>query len=51
MTFLADDYVVMHGNAENPASLNYRFGHDHISLRRRWIAAWMIVGKDHGARA
>ena len=43
MSVLADDDVVVHGDAERPCDLDDRLGHCDVGLRRRRIAAWVVV--------
>jgi len=43
MPVLADDDVVVHGNAERGGDLDDRFGHMDIGLRRRRIARGVVV--------
>jgi hypothetical protein len=43
MPVLADDDVVVHGNAERGGDLDDRLGHLDIGLRGRGVAAGVIV--------
>ena len=43
MAVLADDDVVVHGNAERCCNLDDRLGHVDIRLRRRRIAGGVVV--------
>jgi hypothetical protein len=43
MSVLADDNVIMHGNAERPGDVDDRLGHVNIGLRRRRIAGGVVV--------
>jgi hypothetical protein len=43
MPVLADDDVVVHGNAERGCDVDDGFRHLDVGLRRRGIAAGMIV--------
>jgi hypothetical protein len=43
MPVLADDDVVVHGNAERCGDLDDRFGHLDIGLRGRGIAGGVVV--------
>jgi hypothetical protein len=43
MSVLADDDVVVHGNAKRSCDVDDRFGHLDIGLRRRGIAGRVIV--------
>ena len=40
---LADDDVVVHGNAEWGCDVDDRFGHPDVGLRRRRIAGGVVV--------
>src|SRR5258705_13193756 len=46
MPVLADDDVIVHGNAERGGDLDNRLGHMDIGLRRCWIAGGMVVHQD-----
>jgi hypothetical protein len=43
MAVLADDDVVVHGNAKRCSDADDRFRHLDIGLRGRGIATWMVV--------
>jgi hypothetical protein len=43
MPVLADDDVVVHGDAERPRDVDDGFCHLDIRLRRRRIAGWVVV--------
>ena len=43
MPFLADDDVVVHGNAERLRRRNDLLRHLNIGARRRRIPGWMVV--------
>ena len=43
MPALADDDVVVHGDAERAGDVDDRLGRLDVRLRRRWIAGGMIV--------
>jgi hypothetical protein len=43
MPVLADDDVIMHGDAERPGDVDDRFRHLDVRLRRRGIAEGMVV--------
>jgi hypothetical protein len=43
MPVLADDDVIVHGDAERPGDVDDRARHLDIRLRRRWIARGVIV--------
>jgi hypothetical protein len=42
MPVLADDDVVVHGNAERGGDLDDRLGHMDIGLRWRWVAGVVV---------
>ena len=44
---LADDDVVVHGDAERCCDVDDRFGHLDVGLRRRGIAGGMVVHENH----
>jgi len=48
MPVLADDDVVMHGNAKRAGDVDDRFRHLDIGLRRRRVAGGMVVHQDQG---
>ena len=49
MSVLADDDVVMHGDAERRGDVDDRFRHPDVRLRRRRIAGGVVVHqKDRG---
>ena len=50
MTFLADDNVIMHGNAERRRDCDDLLGHRDVGLRRRWVAGRVVVYQDHRGR-
>src|SRR6185437_12896760 len=50
MAMLADNDVVMHGNAERLGDIDDRLGHLDVGLRGRWIAGRMVVHQDYGGR-
>jgi hypothetical protein len=43
MPALADDDVVVHGDAQRPRDIDDGFGHLHTCLRRRRVAGGMVV--------
>src|SRR6266540_1769957 len=48
MSLLADDDVVVHGDAERAGDLDDRLRHLDIGARRRRVARWMVVHEDDG---
>jgi hypothetical protein len=46
MSLLADDDVVVHGNAERLRHVDDLLGHLDISARRRRVAGGVVVQKD-----
>jgi hypothetical protein len=51
MPVLADDDVIVHGNAERRGDVDDRLGHPDVCLRRRRIAGGVIVHQqDRGGR-
>ena len=50
MPVLADDDVVVHGNAERRGDVDDRFRHLDIGLRGRRIAGGMVVHEDERGR-
>ena len=50
MPVLADDDVVVHGNAERGGDLDDRLGHMDVGLRGRRIAGGMVVHQDQRGR-
>jgi hypothetical protein len=49
MPVLADDDVVVHGNAERAGDVDDRLGHLDVGLRRRGIAGGVVVREDSAA--
>src|SRR6266478_7322094 len=47
MPVLADNDVVVHGDAERSGDVDDRLGHLDIGLRGRRIATWMIMHQDY----
>jgi hypothetical protein len=43
MAILADDDVVVHGNAERRGDIDDSLSHLDVRLRWRWITTWMVV--------
>jgi hypothetical protein len=43
MPVLADNDVVVHGDAERGGDVDDRLGHLDVGLRRRRVAGWMVV--------
>jgi hypothetical protein len=50
MPVLADDDVVVHGNAERGGDVDNRLGHMDIGLRRRRVAGRVVVHQATVAR-
>lgn len=46
MPILADDDVIMHGDAEWLGGIDDRLGHVDISAGRGRVAAWVVVDED-----
>ena len=51
VAFLADDDVVVHGNAERLGDLDDRLRHLDVGARRRRVAGGMVVHQDDRGRA
>ena len=50
VAFLADDDVVVHGNAERLRHVDDRLRHLDVGVRRRWVARGVIVDEDDRGR-
>ena len=50
VSFLADDKVVVHGNAERTRHFDHCLGHLDVGARGRGIARGVIVDQDDGGR-
>ena len=50
MSVLADDDVVVHGDAERACDVDDRLGHLNVGIRRGWIAGGVVVHQDQRGR-